>query len=186
MIDDIRTRYLRESGDIIRLAPPYTLDRLIDAEIYWYLLQKFPHMDGLPMIISYQKIIDDWIESALIAPWRQEYRGDRSVSPVSPIERDLSQIIDRHYTLSIGRLYQIITSIRHGDISWGHMESLISYWRYHIPGILDGLLSDQIYQIITELIDTRVFSQKRHESKVTYREAEQVRELLRRLLDILH
>lgn len=26
-------------------APKYTLERLLDAEVQWYTLQKFPHMD---------------------------------------------------------------------------------------------------------------------------------------------
>jgi hypothetical protein len=54
----------------IERAPRYTLERLIDAEIYWNTLQQYPQMDALPIIIAYQKILDAWIEERLVAPWR--------------------------------------------------------------------------------------------------------------------
>ena len=46
-------------------APIHTLDRLIDAEIYWHTLQQFPHMDGFPIVVSYQKILDATFQSVL-------------------------------------------------------------------------------------------------------------------------
>lgn len=68
---DILTRKIvsKFDGSIAR-APKYTLERLIDAEIYWNTLQQYPQMDALPIIIAYQKILDAWIEDRLIAPWR--------------------------------------------------------------------------------------------------------------------
>lgn len=49
----------------ISSAPIYTLERLIDAEIYWHTLQQFPHMDGFPIVVSYQKILDATFQSVL-------------------------------------------------------------------------------------------------------------------------
>ncbi|MFZ2255997.1 MAG: hypothetical protein WAW59_01705 [Patescibacteria group bacterium] len=58
-------------------APRYTLERLVDAEIYWNTLQQYPQMDALPIIIAYQKILDAWIEERLVAPWRTRNTGKR-------------------------------------------------------------------------------------------------------------
>lgn len=68
---DMITRDIMEKyGDMLDHAPKYTLERLIDAEIYWYTLQKYPTMDALPIVLAYQKILDAWIEERLISPWR--------------------------------------------------------------------------------------------------------------------
>ena len=53
-------------GKSLDSAPVHTLERLIDAEIYWQTFQKYPTIDGLPIILSYQKIIDAWIEDTLV------------------------------------------------------------------------------------------------------------------------
>lgn len=78
---DMITRDIMEKyGDMLDRAPKYTLERLIDAEIYWYTLQKYPTMDALPIVLAYQKILDAWIEERLIAGFR--HREGRS-DPVS-------------------------------------------------------------------------------------------------------
>lgn len=46
-------------------APVFTIERLIDAEIFWHTLQQFPHMDGFPIIVSYQKILDATFQSVI-------------------------------------------------------------------------------------------------------------------------
>ena len=66
-IDIITRKILDQFGSKLDSAPKYTLERLIDAEIYWSTLQKYPTMDGLPIILAYQKILDAWIEDVLIS-----------------------------------------------------------------------------------------------------------------------
>ena len=69
-VDMIVRRIHSGFGDSLKNAPEYTLERLIDAEIYWQTLQKYPTVDGLPVILAYQKILDSWIEGKLIASFR--------------------------------------------------------------------------------------------------------------------
>lgn len=103
--------------NILKNAPKYTLERLIDAEIYWQTLQKYPTLDALPIIILYQKIFDSWIEEYIIAPWRNHQKfsiypnfSDQKIP--SSLEQDLHNIITKGYTLSIGRLYALILLTR--------------------------------------------------------------------------
>ena len=70
-IDIIARRIHDTFGDGLAHAPGYTLERLIDAEIYWQTLQKYPTMDGLPIVLAYQKILDAWVEEKLISVWRK-------------------------------------------------------------------------------------------------------------------
>lgn len=69
---DIMARRIHDMfGESLQNAPVFTLERLIDAEIYWQTLQKYPTMDGLPIVLAYQKILDAWVEEKLIASWRR-------------------------------------------------------------------------------------------------------------------
>lgn len=69
-INLITQSLLSRFPDGLHHAPKYTLERLIDAEIYWYTLQKYPNMDALPIVLSYQKILDSWVEQFLVKSWR--------------------------------------------------------------------------------------------------------------------
>ena len=70
-IDIMTTRILSLFGEHLKYAPKFTLERLIDAEIYYETLQRYPTMDGLPIVLAYQKILDAWIEESLIRDWRK-------------------------------------------------------------------------------------------------------------------
>lgn len=103
-------------GDVLESAPAYTLERLIDAEIYWATLQRYPHMDGLPVILAYQKILDAWIEDRLVAPWRVSRKNTRfPIIADTTLERDMHNILEKSYTLSLGRFFQILQIIRGGQ-----------------------------------------------------------------------
>ena len=73
-IEIITRRIIQNFGPMLEHAPKYTLERLIDAEIYWETLQRYPHMDALPIVLAYQKIFDAWIEERLVSPWRARHR----------------------------------------------------------------------------------------------------------------
>jgi hypothetical protein len=96
-------------------------------------------MDALPIIIAYQKILDAWIEDRLIAPWRITFSPENgsskrviqkgipnSVTHPNPplsrrgfdtLEQDIINLVDKKYTLSIGRLYQLLHAIRNNELS---------------------------------------------------------------------
>ncbi len=70
-LDIITRRILDTFGEGLKNTPKYTLERLIDTEIYWSTLQQYPNMDALPVVLSYQKILDAWIEEKLVRDWRE-------------------------------------------------------------------------------------------------------------------
>jgi hypothetical protein len=73
-LDIITKRIFDQFDDSLSRSPKYTTERLIDAEIYWQTLQRYPQMDALPIIIAYQKILDAWIEEKLITSYRISMR----------------------------------------------------------------------------------------------------------------
>lgn len=198
---DIITRKITSLyGSLLDHAPKYTLERLIDAEIYWETLQRYPHMDGLPIVLAYQKILDAWIEDGLVAPWREHNRilpllgGVRGGTPPykgrswasEQLEQDLENIVRKHYTLSIGRLYQILSLVRWGDILPPLLRDFVDFSKSHESALFGVLLSDAFFFPFSELIDLEIFSKKRHEKKVTFRDVKITREnvwvLLQRVL----
>jgi hypothetical protein len=196
-IDIMTTRILSLFGEHLKYAPKFTLERLIDAEIYYETLQRYPTMDGLPIVLAYQKILDAWIEESLIRDWRKR-NTDIRLSKLQNhnddryelwIERDLQNVIARNYSLSIGRLYQILSIVRdqsnQGDqetqISW-LLYDLIQFWKNEKGELFHTLISDTFFSPFSLLIDREVFSKKRHESKVTFSDVKVMKEAVLQIL----
>lgn len=178
-IDILARRVTDIFGESLQNAPEYTLERLIDAEIYWQTLQKYPTMDGLPIVLAYQKIFDAWIEESLISPWRKQgklWMGKWIFA--SPIEKDIQNILTKKYSLSIGRLYQILKMIREEEKFPTFVMELVNFWKGEIPKTFNILISDEFFLSFSLLMDREIFSKKRHEKKVTFSDVKKVREVL--------
>lgn len=178
-IEMITQRIMSIFGDSLSHAPKYTLERLIDAEIYWETLQKYPHMDALPVVLAYQKILDAWIEKSLIEGFRHISHGQYvATTQDAKLEKDIENIFMKNYTLSIGRLYQILDMSRKGQEQSLMISELIDYWRSHIPNYYKIVSSDSFFLPLSELMQDEIFSKKRHEKKVSFRDAQNTREIL--------
>lgn len=185
-LDILTRRILGQFDDSLNNAPKYTIERLIDAEIYWNTLQRYPQMDALPIILAYQKIFDAWIEERLIAPWRNQkvhlvsWKSHKHLinHSMDAIEVDIANIRTRKYTLSIGRFYQILSLIREWNILHSNLWNLVSFWKDQNLNMVDILVSDALFVPFTELMEREVFTRKRHESKVNYSDAKRIREVM--------
>jgi hypothetical protein len=185
-LDILTRRILEQFDDSLNNAPKYTLERLIDAEIYWNTLQRYPQMDALPIVLAYQKIFDAWIEDRLIAWWRnqQSHLTPWNTHPhadkhnTDAIDIDIANIRNKKYTLSIGRLYQIILLIREWNTLHWNLWNLVSFWKDQNSNLVDILISDEFFVPFTELMNREVFTRKRHESKVNYSDAKRIREVM--------
>ena len=177
-LDILTKRILEQFDDSLANAPKYTTERLIDAEIYWQTLQRYPQMDALPIVLAYQKILDAWIEASLIVGYRTKMQHAKIWNSIHSTDTDIVNILTKWYTLSIGRLYQLLSLVRDGIDLSPMTESLISYWQSEIPTTLDTLISDTCFVPFSGLIELEVFSRKRHEGKVNYSDAQRIREVM--------
>lgn len=175
-LDILTRKVLQKFDSSLERAPKYTLERLIDAEIYWNTLQQYPQMDALPIIIAYQKILDAWIEERLVAPWRTKNTGKRLWKSESSLEQDIINLVEKKYTLSIGRLYQLLQAVINNISPWRVACEFVQHIRSE--WILDILISDAFFIPFESLMEREVFSRKRHESKVTYADARFTRDIL--------
>ncbi len=179
-IDIIARRIHETFGFSLECAPEFTLERLIDSEIYWYTLQKYPTMDGLPVILAYQKILDAWIKEKLIKGFRRSNTNIQiqKLASWDTLEKDIQNILTKNYTLSIGRLYQILSCIRDKRTLAPLVSGLVHFWKEKIPEILQVLISDEFFLPFSELMEREIFTKKRHEKKVTFSDVKKVREVM--------
>lgn len=164
-------------GETLAIAPAHTLERLLDAEIHWNTLQKFPHMDAFALIISYQKILDSTF--ALIT---DSFHGKKVFLHMSAkgIETDIYQVFTKKYNLSLGRWYQVLASIRFDEPKGEYLEFFITEIESQFPGLLEHLTSDVFFERFEALIEMEVFSTKRHAKKVNFSDAKCVRDMCTR------
>jgi hypothetical protein len=52
-------------------------------------------MDALPIVLAYQKILDAWIEEALIAPYRREMQKIKIEHPIHSTDTDIANILTK-------------------------------------------------------------------------------------------
>lgn len=172
-IDEMIRTYF---GEDLKNAPKFTLERLHDAEIYWNTLQKFSHIDALSIVLSYQKILDAYFEK-----FTDIFHSKKSMinhtHEYSQIEHDILQVIEKQYTLSLGRWYQLIQSVRQWEDQSPIMRSFIGTIEWQFPHIFRHLTSDEVFLALSELIEGEYFSHKRHTSKVSYIDAKTIREV---------
>ncbi len=181
-IEMITQRIMDIFGESLTHAPKYTLERLIDAEIYWETLQKYPTLDALPIVSSYQKILDAYFER-ILAGFRSrhsDFTRDPGFSLQKPsnLDRDIENVISKKYLLSLGRWYQFFQKIRGGEVlAWEYEKLLESYIMTNHKSLLRVCTTDSFFLGFSELIALEVFGRKRHDTKISYADARRVREI---------
>jgi hypothetical protein len=179
-IHTIQSRIATYFAESIAYAPAHTIERLIDSEIYWYTLQKHPTIDALPVVLSYQKILDSYIEDHIISGFRTystQYIYTLPV-PTSGIERDIEKILTKNYTLSLGRMYQILQHIRTSDTQSQYIQIFHTYIHDTLPSMYSLLVSDDFFVRMQALVEMDIWGEKRHKGKVSYIDAKRARTIL--------
>lgn len=178
LIDTLKRRMEEYFGESLDRAPQYTRERLMDAEIYWITLQKHPTIDAFPVIASYQKILDAFFDENITATFSRQYKNHDLPHPEKWLEQDISNVITKGYTLSLGRWYQFIMSVYDGR-DLGYFSTLLrEFIKKEKPNLAAILFSDSFIINFRALIDMEVFGSKRHERKISYTDAKKVREIL--------
>lgn len=168
-------------GSLLLSAPPKTVERLIDAELQWFTLQKYPQMDGAAMSMSYQKIFDASVEMYIAEPFRQYVRQNKILlrnQLDSLIEEDVENVIYKGYNLSSGRLYQIILEIKKENSLTPFLALFQKFLQIENKKMYDTLLGDDFLLPFQAIIEMEIFSKKRHEKKVSFIEAKKTRAIM--------
>jgi hypothetical protein len=181
-VDIITRRIESYFWDSLRNAPKHTLEHLIDAEIYWQTLQKFPTLDALPVVSSYQKILDAFFERILEGFRSHHHESMKnlgfSAKKQPSFDKDIENVLRKKYSLSLGRWFQFFSKLREGSEFGGMYEdALLVYLSEHHEALLETCVTDPFFSGFSELIALEVFGRKRHDTKISYADARRVREI---------
>jgi hypothetical protein len=162
--------------NLLDRAPRFTRDRLYDAEIYWNTLQKYSHVDALSIILAYQKILDSYFEKFTDIFHSMKNKNFHTMEN-SGIEHDIFQVIDKQYSLSLGRWYQLLSLVRAKKVTHPIILFFLEQVETHFPENIAQLTADAVFLPFEQLIQMEVFSHKRHSMKISYKDAEFVRQI---------
>ena len=165
-------------GDLLLLnAPNRTIERLTDSEITFFTMTKNPSLDGLAVVSSYQKILDAFIEHCITANYRKfcKKRNCTMLRTNDPLEKSLHLIVNKGYTLSVGRLYGLLRSIRSGERLYEYGGAFAQYLERYME-LRETLLSDAFFSIFERIVRSEVFGEKRHKGSISFEETRMARE----------
>lgn len=172
---NIITRNIETYFEWLKL-PKYAKERIIDAELHWYQLQKYPKMDGSAVLISYQKIFDDIIESSIGIPFKKYLQQNRN-NISERTNKNVLNLIKKDYTLSFSRLYNILIDSSNENAVKSENECVI-FLKENSPSIFQLLHNKEFMNSYKQLMILEVFWKKRHSEKISYSETKFARSLI--------
>ncbi len=166
--------------------PATILQNITSAEITYYNFRQYTDRDGFAVISSYHKALDIIIEECIISKYKNFVDKNRIWSDIEndALNKSLASIIHNNYSLSIGRLFHLIQTLRKHK-STENKKKLPQYImlfskfldnQYSLKKIL--LTDDSFYDIFEKIIDSEVLWSKRHKWKITFVETREARKLI--------
>lgn len=153
------------------------IQNIILAETMYYHFLDHKNLDGFAVLSSYAKAIDIYVEAYITKPFRKfSNKNKQKLTLNTLIEKNLYRVIYKWHTLSLWRLYEILShqeSYQEDTFLWDFKKFLDSY-RY----IKNIILEPSFLALFKELIDSGVFGVKRHIGVVSFEELQQIRKLL--------
>lgn len=165
MIEDTIYRFF--PSDIIMYFPETAIDNILSAELIYYHIIHGARVDGTGAIIGYQKVLDGMIE-LYITKWFRKYikKHKAESSPANiPLEKSFHSIINKKYTLSAGRLYEVLSHIKKWELSSHYISQFASYLESR-PYLQKALQADSFFIQLETLIHMHALWEKRHTGSI--------------------
>lgn len=167
-------------GEIMLLnTPSSVIDNIISAEITYFNLRENPHADWLWIITSYHKALDTLMEGFITKGFRKFAKKTWQIQlrQNDVLEKALNSVVNKWYILSLGRLYHLLKLIRDDDILYDFWKCFKKYLEKY-SYISDILLSEDVYNNFTSLVNSEILGKKRHVWKISFVETRSARNLL--------
>ena len=150
-------------SDVLMHFPVNGVENIISSELIYYHIIQGGHVDGIGVIIGYQKLLDAMIES-YITKWFRKYitKNHLTHSPEnSPLEKSFHSIVDKKYIFSLGRVFDSIQRIQTKDISGKYLSYFKKYLESR-PFLQKSLLETDFLLQLKTLIHLHAITDKRH------------------------
>lgn len=159
-------------------APDKFLHHCITAEVAFYNLTKNPTVDWVSVIIAYQKAFDLLVEQSVTCHFRTfALQNKVSRKRNDPIEKSLQLVVQNNYILGLWRLYAILSLIRNNQPLESYVQAFADYLTQR-KNLSEVLLSDTFFGSIKTIVESNVFSEKRHTWTVLFEEVKEARKYM--------
>lgn len=151
------------SPEALSYFPTHGLENIISAEIVYRHLLSWEQLDGMWVVLWYQKVIDGMIEM-YITKWFRKYLKKNNINPQylnDPLEKSLRAIVEKKYIFSLWRVYQSLKLISENQSLTPYIYELSAYIKSR-PTLKKSLLQSSFLLQLEWLIHLHAISDKRH------------------------
>jgi hypothetical protein len=159
--------------------PNSWVENIVSAELIYKHLLEWEDIDGIWVIIGYQKVIDQMIE-LYITKWFRKYvyKQSGSISHINdPLEKSFRLIVEKKHIFSLWRLYQSLKIISlWWNLSW-YVHEFSSYLKSR-TFLQKALLESNFLLQLEWLIHSHAVTDKRHFGTLSKRDTVAARNLI--------
>jgi len=159
--------------------PENWISDMISAELIYEHLISGDKLDGIAVIISYWKILDQMIE-LYVTKWFRKYvlkHGENIQWKNTPLEKSIRSVVEKKYILSLGRFFQLLSIIKLGNALDSFALKFSEYLKSR-PTLEKCLLSDNFSLQWKRLMATHALSDKRHSGILSLKNTQEARECI--------
>lgn len=154
------------------------ITHLSQSEIQYYFLIHGHKIAPLSITIWYQKVLEELIENIIISDFRRFAKKQDSIkwTLLDGLETSLSLVIEKWYSLSIWRLYHLLSLIKKDMVILPHQKLFLQYLEKS-PFLKKTLLKKKFLLQLETVVESEIFSGKRHSGNVTKKEVILIRKV---------
>ncbi len=178
--EDITKKITGFIGEVLLLNIPWNfMENIISAEVQYNSLEQTHNFDGLGVILSYHKALDELIEN-FITKWFRKFahkKGQTILRKNDVLEKTLHSVVNQGYILWIGRLFHLLSLIKDGGELYDYGLCFQEYLEKY-KDVWDILYQKHFYDNLSVLVNSEILWKKRHIWNITFEETKQARNLL--------
>ncbi len=167
-------------SDILAInIPNKVVENIINSEVNYYNLKKWQKIDGLSIIIWYHKVIDLLVEDFITKEYRYFVnKYNKNIKIINnPLEKSLNLVVKKWYSLSIGRLYNLIDNINSKDnLKW--YTKIFANFLEEYNYLKKILLEKDFILKLKKIVDSWWLWIKRHSWNISNEETKKLRKLI--------
>ena len=159
--------------------PNYWVENIVSAELVYKHLLEWENIDGVWVIIWYQKIIDQMIE-LYITKWFRKYaqKHSKNISNINdPLEKSLRLIIEKKHIFSLWRFYGALKIISAWWAKSWYLYEFSSYLKSRVF-LQKSLLESTFLLQLQWLIDLHAVTDKRHSGTLSKKDTSSARSII--------
>ncbi|MCP4524066.1 MAG: hypothetical protein GY828_07660 [Candidatus Gracilibacteria bacterium] len=167
-------------GEVLLLnIPGNFMENIISAEVQYHSLEENNNFDGVGIILSYHKALDELIESFITKGFRKfaHKKGQTILRKNDVLEKTLHSVVNQGYILGIGRLFHLLSLMKQEGELYDYGLCFQEYLEKY-KDVGEILFQKNFYENLSVLVNSEILGKKRHVGNINFEETKQARNLL--------